>query len=70
MQRSFSGVYLPFIALLQILLSLLDESQQYYQKSALVAPILIATAKPCSISSTPMPMPCKPTIFFFFADTD
>lgn len=30
-------------------------------KSALVAPILMATANPCSISSQPMPCICKPT---------
>lgn len=30
-------------------------------KSALVAPILTATAKPCSISSEPRPCMCKPT---------
>lgn len=30
-------------------------------KSALVAPILTATAKPCSISSEPRPCMCRPT---------
>ena len=29
-------------------------------KSALVAPIFIATAKPCRISSTAMPIMCSP----------
>lgn len=32
-------------------------------KSALVAPILMATAKPCSISSQPRPCICSPTTF-------
>ncbi len=30
-------------------------------KSCLVAPILMATAKPCSISSHPWPIMCKPS---------
>ena len=34
-------------------------------KSALVAPILIATANPCSSSSDPIPMTCRPTTYMY-----
>ena len=32
-------------------------------KSALVAPILIATENPCSSSSAPIPITCRPTTY-------